>query len=69
MKTETKPSLIKRTSIFFKEVKQEVKKVTWPSRRETSLTTIVVCVFSLLAAIYFLIVDKIILFLLNSITG
>jgi preprotein translocase subunit SecE len=69
MKTETKQSLIKRTIAFIQEVKQEIKKVTWPSRRETTLTTIVVFIFSLIAAIYFVIVDKTIISLLKLITG
>lgn len=69
MKTETKQSLVKRISTFIQEVKQEVKKVTWPSRRETTLTTVVVFIFSLLASIYFLVVDKIIMTILRFITG
>jgi preprotein translocase subunit SecE len=69
MKTESKQSLVKRISTFIKEVKQETKKVTWPSRREVSLTTIVVFIFCALASIYFLVVDKIIITLLRFITG
>jgi preprotein translocase subunit SecE len=69
MKTETKQSLVKRILAFIQEVKQETKKVTWPSRRETTLTTVVVFIFAMLAAIYFVIVDKIIITLLKFITG
>ncbi len=69
MKTETKQSLVKRILAFIQEVKQETKKVTWPSRRETTLTTVVVFIFAMLAAIYFVIVDKIIITLLKLITG
>jgi len=69
MKTKTKQSLVKRISVFIQEVKQEIKRVTWPSRRETTLTTVVVFIFSMLAAIYFVIVDKIIVTLLKFITG
>ena len=69
MKTETKQSLVKRILAFIQEVKQEIKRVTWPSRRETTLTTVVVFIFSMLAAIYFVIVDKLIISLLKFITG
>ncbi|MDP4725464.1 MAG: preprotein translocase subunit SecE [Alphaproteobacteria bacterium] len=69
MKTETKQSLVKRILAFIQEVKQETKKVTWPSRRETTLTTVVVFIFAMLAAIYFVIVDKTIITLLKLITG
>ena len=69
MKAESKKSMIKRVSTFVQEVKQEVSKVTWPSRRETTLTTIVVFIFALIASVYFLVVDQIILKILKFITG
>jgi preprotein translocase subunit SecE len=42
---------------FFREVRQEGAKVTWPSRKETMITTMMVFAMSILAAIFFLIVD------------
>jgi preprotein translocase subunit SecE len=42
---------------FFQQVRNETSKVTWPSRRETLITTIMVFVFTTCAAIFFLIVD------------
>jgi preprotein translocase subunit SecE len=45
---------------FFKEVRQEVNKVTWPSRRETTVTTIMVFVFATAAAVFFLLSDQVI---------
>jgi preprotein translocase subunit SecE len=45
---------------FFKEVRQEVNKVTWPSRRETIITTIMVFVFAAAAGAFFLIADQVI---------
>ncbi len=42
---------------FFQQVRNEASKVTWPSRRETLITTAMVFVFTLCAAIFFLIVD------------
>lgn len=42
---------------FMQEVRQEVSKVVWPSRRETTVTTIMVFVMVFLAAIFFLLAD------------
>ncbi len=42
---------------FIREVRQEVNKVTWPTRRETMVSTSMVLVLSLLAAVFFLAVD------------
>ena len=61
MKTKSDKSFLKRTSQFINEVKQETKRVIWPKRKETVITTIFVFVFSLIASIYLLSVDKIII--------
>ena len=45
---------------FMRQVRQEVSKVTWPTRKETAVTTAMVFVMVTLAAIFFLIVDQII---------
>jgi preprotein translocase subunit SecE len=45
---------------FLQEVRTEAAKVTWPSRRETLITTAMVFVFSIVAAIFFLLVDQVI---------
>jgi preprotein translocase subunit SecE len=45
---------------FFQQVRNEVAKVTWPSRRETLITTAMVFVFTLAAAVFFLVVDYVI---------
>ncbi|MDX1485435.1 MAG: preprotein translocase subunit SecE [Alphaproteobacteria bacterium] len=44
---------------FIQQVRQEVAKVTWPTRKETTITTIMVFIMVTLAAIFFLIVDQI----------
>jgi preprotein translocase subunit SecE len=44
---------------FFQEVRQEVSKVVWPSRRETTVTTIMVFIMVFLAAIFFLLADQV----------
>jgi preprotein translocase subunit SecE len=43
---------------FVQEVRQEVSKVTWPSRRETGISTAMVFVMVIIAALFFLLVDK-----------
>ena len=45
---------------FFQQVRNETAKVTWPSRRETLITTVMVFIFTACASIYFLIVDWVI---------
>ncbi|WP_444463870.1 preprotein translocase subunit SecE [Rhodobacter capsulatus] len=45
---------------FLSQVRSEVGKITWPTRRETVLTTIMVMVMALLTAIFFSLVDWVI---------
>ncbi|HVV94132.1 MAG TPA: preprotein translocase subunit SecE [Hyphomicrobiales bacterium] len=42
---------------FFQEVRAEAGKVTWPTRRETLVTTAMVFVFVILATLFFFVVD------------
>jgi preprotein translocase subunit SecE len=42
---------------FLQEVRQEARKITWPSRKETMITTVMVLIMVVLASIFFLIVD------------
>jgi preprotein translocase subunit SecE len=44
---------------FLQQVRQEVAKVTWPSRRETVTTTIMVFIMIVVAALFFLAVDQV----------
>jgi preprotein translocase subunit SecE len=43
---------------FVREVRAEVAKVTWPSRRETLITTMLVLIMAVLTALFFLVVDQ-----------
>ena len=45
---------------FLQEVRQETNKVTWPSRRETAITTVMVFIFAAVSAVFFLLADQII---------
>ncbi len=44
---------------FIQQVRQETAKVTWPTRRETMVSTGMVFVFVILAAIFFFLVDQV----------
>ena len=43
---------------FLQQVRAEVAKVTWPTRRETVTTTIMVFIMVVLAAAFFFAVDQ-----------
>ena len=43
---------------FIQEVRQEVSRVTWPSRKETIVTTAMVFVMVFIAAAFFFVVDQ-----------
>ncbi|MCL8385286.1 MULTISPECIES: preprotein translocase subunit SecE [Xanthobacter] len=47
---------------FYQQVRAETAKVTWPTRRETLITTAMVFVMVFLASIFFLVSDQIIRF-------
>ena len=42
---------------FFKEVRAEARKITWPSRRETWITTVMVMIMVVITSVFFLVVD------------
>ncbi|UFN47293.1 preprotein translocase subunit SecE [Roseomonas sp. OT10] len=54
---------------FIREVRQEVSRVTWPSRKETLITTGLVLALSTVAAIFFLVVDKLIQLAMSLLFG
>ena len=43
---------------FLQQVRSETAKVTWPSRRETVISTIMVFVMVFLAAVFFFAADQ-----------
>ncbi|MBL8585807.1 MAG: preprotein translocase subunit SecE [Xanthobacteraceae bacterium] len=54
---------------FMQEVRQETEKVTWPSRRETAITTLMVFIMSAVAALFFLFADQLIRMLVTLVLG
>lgn len=45
--------------VFLQQVRSETAKVTWPTRRETIISTVMVLVFAFMAAIFFFAADQI----------
>ncbi len=60
-----KLKVMKNPLKFFQEVKQETFRITWPSKKETMMGAIMVFALASIAAIFFLILDQILRFLLN----
>ncbi len=60
-----------RTNLFkfMQEVRTEAQKVTWPSRRETLITTGMVFVMVALASIFFLLADQLIRIVVTYLLG
>jgi preprotein translocase subunit SecE len=54
---------------FIREVRQEANKVTWPSRKETMITTGIVFGFVAIAAVFFFLVDTIMSTLIQLVLG
>lgn len=50
---------------FLQEVRAEAKKVTWPSRRETMITTGLVVLMVLAASLFFVVVDSALRFIVG----
>ena len=47
---------------FLQEVRGEAKKITWPTRRETMITTGLVIAMVIVASIFFVVVDWVLRF-------
>ena len=54
---------------FLQEVRAEADKVTWPTRRETMITTAMVFVMVAVASVLFLVADQIIRVFITFILG
>ncbi len=50
---------------FIQQVRQETNKVTWPTRRETLITSIMVLIMVALASVFFLGVDAVLRWIVN----
>lgn len=54
---------------FVRQVRQEVSKVTWPTRKEAVVTTIMVFIMVFIMALFFLGVDAVLSGLIQWILG
>jgi preprotein translocase subunit SecE len=52
---------------FFNEVRTEARKITWTTRRETWITSVMVAIMVLVAMVFFWVVDAGVSFSVNSI--
>jgi len=54
---------------FVREVRQEMSKVTWANRRDTSISVLLVFIFCMIIGVYFMIIDKILSFGISWLFG
>ena len=54
---------------FMQEVRAEAQKVTWPTRRETAITTAMVFVMVAVAAVFFLLADQVMRMVVTLVLG
>jgi preprotein translocase subunit SecE len=54
---------------FLQEVRSEAQKITWPSRRETMITTVMVFVMVAVTSIFFLVADQVIRIVITFVLG
>ena len=54
---------------FLQEVRSEASKVTWPTRRETMITTVMVFIMVAVSSVFFLAADQIIRLVVTFILG
>tara|TARA_Y200000002_G_scaffold32477_1_gene23943 strand:+ start:964 stop:1224 length:261 start_codon:yes stop_codon:yes gene_type:complete len=54
---------------FFRSVKQEAFKITWPSKKETLMGSVTVIFMAIISSLFFLLLDQIFKFGLNFLIG
>jgi preprotein translocase subunit SecE len=54
---------------FLQQVRSEATKVTWPTRKETTITTAMVFLMAVLASVFFLVVDQVVAFAVRTVIG
>ena len=54
---------------FVQQVRREMSRVTWPSRKETTITTVMVFIFVFIAAVFFFAVDQVLSQIIQLILG
>jgi preprotein translocase subunit SecE len=54
---------------YLQQVRDEGRKVTWPSRKETTITTVMVFVMVVVASVFFTVADQVLRFVVGLILG
>lgn len=54
---------------YFRQVRNEMKKVTWPTRKETTVSTIAVFIMVFIAAMFLYFADQLIAVIVRAIMG
>lgn len=54
---------------YYRQVKTELKKVTWPTRQETTVSTIAVMIMVTISAIFLFLSDQVIAFMIRLVLG
>lgn len=54
---------------FLQQVRAETAKVTWPTRNETIVTTIMVLIMAVLAAVFFFLADQVLSWGVGTLLG
>ncbi|MDR3423893.1 MAG: preprotein translocase subunit SecE [Alphaproteobacteria bacterium] len=54
---------------FVRETRREISKVTWPARKEITVTTILIVVFALMTGVFFLLVDTVLGYAVSKLLG
>ena len=69
--TEKSTKSTKLTSLknFIREAKAELKKVTWPTRKQIWYWTIIVIVFTLIVSLYLGLIDFVLAWLFRTLLG
>ncbi len=52
---------------FFRQVQAEIKKVTWPSRHETTVSTVAVFIMVIVASLFLFAADQLMSFVVHKI--
>tara|TARA_Y100001960_G_scaffold331534_1_gene428828 strand:+ start:644 stop:838 length:195 start_codon:yes stop_codon:yes gene_type:complete len=61
--------MAKSVTQYFKEVKQEGKKVTWPGRREVIVTTVIVFIMVVFISLFLMLADFVVAGIIEAILG
>jgi preprotein translocase subunit SecE len=68
-KSSSEPGKVEQAKVFFEESRAELKKVTWPTKKEIRVTTIAVLILVTLMSIFLGVLDLGLVKIVGAITG